>query len=246
MNFGAVELEHPRLARLEQALDTLVVVAAIATVPLLIADDVGIDPTLVSALDWIVWSVFAGEYLLLIALSPDRLTFARRNWLAAGVVVLSFPGWPAAFELARLARLGRVLRVLWVTWRAFATLRAVFGRRELVEIAALAGAVVLAGGAMLTFVEPDTVKGDFWTAVWWSLVTATTVGYGDVTPTTMVGRATAVVVMVVGIGTMSTLIAAISGHFAQQDRADEMRDIKEQLTRIEARLDRLMAERERD
>jgi voltage-gated potassium channel len=136
-----------------------------------------------------------------------------------------------------------VLRVAFVAWRGLATLRAVAGRRELVEIGLITAAVMLGGGGLLALVEPDTVKGDYWSGVWWAIVTATTVGYGDVTPVTFVGRATAVVVMVVGIAAMSTLIAATAGHFAQQDRHDELRDIREQLARIEAKLDRLDADR---
>jgi voltage-gated potassium channel len=135
--------------------------------------------------------------------------------------------------------------VAFVTWRMLSTLRAVFGRRELVEVGVVAAGVTLLGGAVLTIIEPETVKGDLGAGIWWAAVTATTVGYGDVTPSTVAGRITAVVVMVVGIGAVSTLIAAIAGHFVQQDRGDDLKDLREQLARIEARLEQLAEERER-
>jgi voltage-gated potassium channel len=219
--------------------------AAIATVPLVAAEDLGLDATLVAIVDWAVWLIFLAEYVILLAVATHRPTFVRQHWLAVAVIVLSFPGWSGALELARLARLGRLLRVAFVTWRVLSTLRAVFGRRELVEVGVLAAGVMLLGGAVLTVVEPETVKGDLGSGIWWAVVTATTVGYGDVTPTTVFGRITAVVVMVVGIGTVSTLIAAISGHFVQQDRRDEFAELREQLTRIEARLEELAEDRER-
>lgn len=240
MKFGAVELRH---GRLELMLDAAVVVAAVATVGLLIAEELGGDPAALLALDWAIWLVFLAEYVVLFASAPDRRAYVRRSWLAALVVVVSFPGWAGMLELARLARLGRVLRVAFVTWRGLATLRAVAGRRELIEIGVITGFVMLGGGGLLALVEPDTVKGDYWSGVWWAVVTATTVGYGDVTPTTLIGRATAVVVMVVGIAAMSTLIAATANHFTSQQREDDLRDIREQLARIEAKLEQLDADR---
>jgi voltage-gated potassium channel len=245
LRFGAIELDRTRLALLERTLDSAVIVAAVATVPLVIAEELGLDPTIVAAVDWAVWLVFLAEYIVLLAVAPRRSTFVRQHWLAAGVIVLSFPGWPGALELARLARLGRLLRMAFVTWRALSTLRAVFGRRELVEVGVVAAGVTLLGGAVLTIIEPETVKGDLGAGIWWAAVTATTVGYGDVTPSTVAGRITAVVVMVVGIGAVSTLIAAIAGHFVQQDRGDDLKDLREQLARIEARLEQLAEERER-
>jgi voltage-gated potassium channel len=245
VRFGAIELDHTRLARLERALDGAVVVAAIVTLPLVVAEELGVDPRLVSVVDWAVWLIFLAEYTILLAVTPNRPAFVRQHWLAAAVILLSFPGWPDALELARLARLGRLLRVAFVTWRALSTLRAVFGRRELVEVGALAASVMLVGGMVLTVVEPETVKNDLGSGVWWAIVTATTVGYGDVTPQTLPGRITAVIVMVVGIGAVSTFIAAIAGHFVQQDRGDELKDVREQLARIEARLEQLTEERER-
>src|SRR6185503_20346665 len=104
-------------------------------------------------LDWAVWAVFLVEYVILLGLAPDGGPFVRRQWLAAAVIVVSCPILPAFFDLARLARLGRVLRVVFVAWRALGTLRAIFGRRELVEVAIVTGCVVLGGGALLTLVE---------------------------------------------------------------------------------------------
>jgi voltage-gated potassium channel Kch len=55
-------------------------------------------------------------------------------------------------------------------------------------------------------------------AGWWALVTATTVGYGDITPDTSAGRIVGLVVMLVGIGTFSAL-AGLIGSSLQRRRA---------------------------
>ncbi len=52
-------------------------------------------------------------------------------------------------------------------------------------------------------------------ALWWSFVTITTVGYGDVTPTTIGGRATGVIVMVFGIGLLGMFTATVASIFVE-------------------------------
>lgn len=52
-------------------------------------------------------------------------------------------------------------------------------------------------------------------ALWWSFVTITTVGYGDVTPATLGGRVTGVVVMVFGIGLLGMFTATVASIFVE-------------------------------
>jgi voltage-gated potassium channel len=67
-------------------------------------------------------------------------------------------------------------------------------------------------------------------------VTVTTVGYGDVYPTTVQGRIVAMVVMLVGIGFLSVLTATIASHFVKTERGTETTQIMATLTRVEAEL----------
>ena len=98
---------------------------------------------------------------------------------------------------------------------------------------------------------------DFETALWFTLQTITTVGYGDVTPDTSFGRLIAGVVMIVAIGFTTIVTALITSTFVdaaqRQRRADEeavrrerddradarLAEMTERLAAIEARLDRL-------
>ena len=54
-----------------------------------------------------------------------------------------------------------------------------------------------------------------WDGVWWAISTMTTVGYGDFAPTTIPGRVIAIIVMLVGIGFIAILTAAIAQKFLQ-------------------------------
>ena len=54
-------------------------------------------------------------------------------------------------------------------------------------------------------------------AVWWAVVTTTTVGYGDYTPITPVGRAIAILLMILGIGLIGTVSATVAAWFVTRD-----------------------------
>ena len=67
--------------------------------------------------------------------------------------------------------------------------------------------IVLFSAALMTFMEPDL---SFVSAIWWSVVTLTTVGYGDISPVTLGGRFIAVVIMFFGIGVLGMLSASLA------------------------------------
>ena len=59
--------------------------------------------------------------------------------------------------------------------------------------------VTLGAGALMRVLDPKDF-GNVWIGFWWAVQTVTTVGYGDIVPTTTSGRAVAAVVMLTGIG----------------------------------------------
>ena len=92
--------------------------------------------------------------------------------------------------------------------------------------------VVLAGAAQ--WVVNDEVK-TLWDGVWWAVVTATTVGYGDVPITTAAGRIIGILVMAMGVAFVSLLTAAIAARFVRTDESGT-RELRDTLARIEADL----------
>jgi voltage-gated potassium channel len=56
-------------------------------------------------------------------------------------------------------------------------------------------------------------------ALWWSVVTVTTVGYGDYTPVTLGGRLTAVALLALGLVSLAVLTAQIASNFLEQGQA---------------------------
>jgi voltage-gated potassium channel len=231
--------------RFRTALDFAVVLGALATIPLTVLQERGSGSRTLDALDWTVWSVFVIEFLFILSLSP-RVHLRRLSTAADfAVVVLSFPLLPNLLALVRLARIVRLLRLTRLTAvavRGLTALKEILGRRGLLYIVAITTLLILVGGGCLSILEPETVKGGYGDGIWWAVVTASTVGYGDIAPTTFWGRLIAVLLMLVGIGLMSTLAASITSHFVQQTASTEMKDVAARLDRIEQILEKLSHE----
>lgn len=86
----------------------------------------------------------------------------------------------------------------------------------------------------------------FGNAVWWAIVTATTVGYGDVSPVSTEGRVIAVILMLTGIGIIGVFTATVASFFLEPEVNDDAAKLAGRLDVIEAKLDRLLAERTAD
>jgi voltage-gated potassium channel len=82
--------------------------------------------------------------------------------------------------------------------------------------------VIVLGSLALVFFEEQV---NFQDALWWSFVTVTTVGYGDISPITMGGRIVAITVMLFGIGILGVFTATIAGMFIE-DRMRENKGMK--------------------
>ena len=124
----------------------------------------------------------------------------------------------------------------------FGLLETLFNSRRLRTILAALLFFIFLFGYLFYVSEPDVRNlGD---GIWWALVTITTVGYGDITPVTTLGRVVASSLMLLGLGLIATITAIVSAKFIQNfvdhhtnddvlDKLDEMQleldDIKKKL-----------------
>jgi voltage-gated potassium channel len=122
-------------------------------------------------------------------------------------------------------------------------LKRVFGSVPGVRWLVGAFVAVALGAAIVVRLIASADFPTFGEALWWSIQTVTTVGYGDVAPETSEGRVVAGVLMIAGIASISLVTAAISAGFVrrQQERRSDSAEVRvlDALARIEARLDEL-------
>ena len=98
---------------------------------------------------------------------------------------------------------------------------------------------VVAWGILEHFIDRENFP-TIWLGMWWALQTVTTVGYGDIVPTTTAGRGVASVLLLGGLAFISVVTATITSGFvsrAQQQRADAGQDpALQQLAALDKRL----------
>lgn len=232
---------------LTRLLEVSVLAGALATIPLTVALEEHPEAAWIQVADWVVWGIFVLEFAVGLASCSDRLEYIRRNPLNLAVIAFSFPSLPALLGLVRVVRAVRFLRLfrlIGVAARSMVALRTVLARRGVVYVASGAFVLVLAGGAGLALLEPQTVRGEMLNGIFWALYTVTTVGYSDVTPATMWGRLIGVILMVTSVGLISTLAASITASFLGQEEGVEIKDLRKQAARLEALLEELLSRRE--
>ncbi len=80
--------------------------------------------------------------------------------------------------------------------------------------------LVLSSSYIIYYIEPETFTSPF-EGLWWTMTTVATVGYGDVSPTTVGGKIFAMYLYIVGIGLMSIFIGKVIDFFSIRKRLKE-------------------------
>jgi voltage-gated potassium channel len=139
-------------------------------------------------------------------------------------------------RLARLLRLIRLDRVVLVLASGLRRAKAMFTHHGLHFVLLAVVAIIFAAAGLELFFEQHSVGSgaihDFGDALWWAVVTVTTVGYGDKVPVTSGGKWVATALMFTGIGLVGAVTATVASYFVQEQLSTEMDEIKTQLAEI--------------
>ena len=204
----------------------------------------GSASTLVVGSLFAVWVIMLVEYLVRLVVTPDRRGYLKRRWAEPATVVMPpLQSW----HIVGIEKVSLLLREGEL--RAESILRHHSLFRVLITVV-----VTIFLGAWLVLLFEERAKGanihDYPDALWWAIVTVTTVGYGDRYPMTEGGRVVAVVLMLVGIGLIGVLTATVASVFIKEhtdanreefkkghaDLGQQLSVISDRLTDLERRL----------
>ncbi len=174
------------------------------------------EQSLLLLLEWGLTITFVLEYGLRLWAAPNRAHYFRHHLIDLISIIPPVRG-------ARLLRLLRLLRVASELSRVVSSSR-ISAQGKLIGKVALFWLAVVAissiGMYLAETAENPNVKS-IYDALWWAVVTITTVGYGDVSPVTAEGRLAAGVLMVLGIVLFSFLTATLTSAMANSPEVEK-------------------------
>jgi voltage-gated potassium channel len=216
---------------------------ALFVVALFLAELGGLIPNawlpLAHSFDTGVLVIFALDYGVRFILAKEKWAFIKSNILDL-VAILPFS---SVFRMARVARVVRLTRLTRMTRatrlaRALSRLgvglkkiRAFLQTNGLIYALYATGFIVVAGSLALMLVESEGLTiGD---ALWWGVVTVTTVGYGDLVPQTAAGRLIGTLLMFTGIGVLSFATASVATYFMAPEKGSSHSVPRQLISRLE-------------
>ena len=107
-----LKLNESTQRAIEKVFQVLVIIAALATLPLTAAYWFEWEYWWISWADWTVWSVFVIEYAFYMAVASDRIRTTKRMWLSVAIILFSFPLLHELLKTTRLIRLVRPVPLL--------------------------------------------------------------------------------------------------------------------------------------
>ena len=186
----------------------------------------------VLALEWTITGIFIAEFASRLWAAESRRAYVRGHWIDL-ISCIPPVRW---FRFFRLLRLLRLLRAFAGVGRALTSLDRFARHRGLIWLLVGWIAVMLLTATGL-YIAEEGVKAAVHSpldALWWGLTTMTTVGYGDVIPTTADGRLAAAVLMILGIGLYSAITATITSILITGNQAVDVAGQLERLSVLHA------------
>ena len=178
-------------------------------------------------LEWLFTLVFTLEYLARLVCVRHPLRYATSFFgivdllaILPTYLALLFPELHALIDV-RVLRLLRVFRVFKLTayvaeYQMLGAALVASRRKIMVFLSVVLMAVVVAGTLMYVVEGPANGFTSIPVSVYWAITTLTTVGFGDITPKTDLGRLLASMMMLLGWGTLAVPTGIVTSEMAAQ------------------------------
>jgi voltage-gated potassium channel len=208
------DLEFTDNERIEFIYDVLIgILALVATfvVVLQFSKNIGgLQLVYLNRADNIIYFIFVADFVIRWMLSKDKIGFIKNHYIDL-IALLPFH----FFTNSPYGSLLKLMRVLTYVLRLIHNIKDVLYTNGFIYSLGCATIITILGSFAIYFFEKDTsttIKS-YGDAFWWSIVTVTTVGYGDISPTSAAGRVIAAILMLSGIGFLSMLTSTVSTYF---------------------------------
>ncbi|MCT3542548.1 ion transporter [Lentilactobacillus buchneri] len=236
--------------------DWLIVILALFSILLVVLDftkTINLDASPWFFIDNGILLIFTFDYFSRLFARKNKWEFFKHNIFDLLAIlpfysVFSFFRFARVFRIMRLVRAFRFVRLIGFVGKVQKYSSKFLKTNGFIYLLWVSLAVLIISATLYSLAE-NVSWGE---SLWWAVATATTVGYGDISPHTLVGKIAAVMLMMVGIGIIGSLTSAMTTFFTNRDNVDnsskiyrklemiesENRDLKKQLDKLERKLDK--------
>lgn len=182
---------------------------------------------LISVLEWVFTIIFTIEYGLRLYCATHPVLYARSFYglvdllsVLPSYLALLIPGanFTLVIRILRLFRIFRVLKLLRYLSEGNVLLRAMMqsSRKVFLFFFSVSLIVMVLSSVMYVVEGPDNGFSSIPKSVYWTIVTITTVGYGDITPKTGLGQAIAAFTMLIGYSIIAIPTGILTAEISQE------------------------------
>lgn len=171
------------------------------------------------SIDTAITIIFIFDYVFRLFLSKNKRDFFKTN-LFDLLAIIPFNSLFKIFRLLKFFRVFKFLKIFKLLkfsrvtvyfLRFYKHIKFFFEINGLKYMVFISLFCIVAGGITIHFIEGMSL----FDGIWWSFVTTTTVGYGDISPVSPAGRIVAAILMIVGIGLIGSLTSTLTALFFQ-------------------------------
>ena len=193
--------------------DWILFFLALLLIPVLLIEETSTDLGVVraaTAVNATIWVLFVLDYAVDLWHAKDRRAHIARRWADLALIVVSPPLFvPPEAQALRALRALRLFRALAVAGVVAERVGQPLSRTAALVIVGVLAAVVIAGGLLVTILEPATFA-TLALGYAWAVATLMTAGHAEPVPVTAAARAVSTLIVVVGLGSFAALAASIA------------------------------------
>ena len=181
--------------------------------------------------------------------SEDRNQYMKENWLEL-IAAIPFDIVFSSFIFIRYLRLFRLLRILFLVGEYFDIIGDFLKDTRLDEILAVLILIVIGSTLGLYLIDPS--MNNLFDNLWFVVVSITTVGYGDITPSSVYGKIVSLILLIIGVFIFSAITGAMSTYFMDSmlkegsyhiyEVGKKVDDLNDQIAKNEQTIDELKTE----
>lgn len=226
----------------QQRLHWIMVAVALMAVPAYLLATADLDPVwhrISSFLDIVILVAFIAELAWMMRVSSFPIRYLFENWLNVVIILGATAAvLGEATDWIAIVRAMRAAVAVLVVVRTTAEMRFLFTRRGAPMLIGVAFLTIIALGALFYWLDPALKS--FWDGLWLAFITGSTVGFGDIVPTTGATRLLAALTVLIGVAFMTLFTANVVTFFIGGEETRNRESLQRDIVALRGEIEQLL------